>query len=44
VPPAVAAAVARSAMETGVARIQRDPDAIARDTRAFLYEGELGSL
>src|SRR6266852_2559266 len=44
VPPAVAAAVARSAMETGVARIQRDPHAIARDTRAFLYEGELGSL
>src|SRR5437867_818646 len=44
VPPAVAAAVARSAMETSVARIQRDPDAIARDTRAFLYEGELGSL
>ena len=40
----VAAAVARSAMETGVARIQRDPEAIARDTRAFLYEGELGSL
>jgi len=39
-----AAAVAKSAMETGVARIQRDPDAIARDTRAFLYEGELGSL
>jgi len=28
----------------GVAHIQRDPDAIARDTRAFLYEGELGSL
>jgi hypothetical protein len=44
VPPAVAAAVAKSGMETGVARIQRDPDAIARDTRAFLYEGELGSL
>src|SRR5881296_3827767 len=44
VPPAVAAAVAKSAMETGVARIQRDPEAIARDTRAFLYEGELGSL
>ena len=44
VPPAVAAAVARSAMETGIARIQRDPDAIARDTKAFLYEGELGSL
>src|SRR5207247_1233617 len=44
VPPAVAAAVAKSAMETGVARIQRNPEAIARDTRAFLYEGELGSL
>jgi hypothetical protein len=25
-------------------RIFCDPDAIARDTRAFLYEGELGSL
>jgi malate dehydrogenase (oxaloacetate-decarboxylating) len=44
VPPAVAAAVARSAMECGVARVQRDPEAIARETRAFLYEGELGSL
>src|SRR3989449_9423780 len=42
VPPAVAAAAAKSAMETGVARIQRDPDAIARGTRAFLYEGEVG--
>jgi malate dehydrogenase (oxaloacetate-decarboxylating) len=43
VPPSVAAAVARSAIETGVARIKRDPDAIARDTRAYLYEGQLGS-
>jgi malate dehydrogenase (oxaloacetate-decarboxylating) len=44
VPPAVAAAVARSALECGVARVKRDPDAIARETRAFLYDGELGSL
>ena len=43
-PPAVVAAVARSALECGVARVKRDPDAIARETRAFLYEGELGSL
>jgi malate dehydrogenase (oxaloacetate-decarboxylating) len=44
VPPAVAAAVARSAMECGVARVQRDPAAIARETQAFLYEGKLGGL
>jgi malate dehydrogenase (oxaloacetate-decarboxylating) len=44
VPPAVAAAVAKSSMEMGVARVQRDPESIARETRAFLYEGELGSL
>ena len=44
VPPAIAAAVAKSAMECGVARVQRDPQAIARETRAFLYEGELGGL
>jgi hypothetical protein len=31
-------------MECGMARVQRDPDAIARETQAFLYEGELGSL
>src|SRR5207253_10322459 len=37
VPPAVAAAVAKSAMATGVARTQRDPEAHARDTRRFLY-------
>ncbi len=43
VPPSVAAAVARSAMDTGVARVKRDPAAIARDTRAFLYEGQWGS-
>ena len=44
VPPSMAAAVARSATETGVARVTRDPEAIARETKAFLYEGELGSL
>ena len=44
VPPAMAAAVAKCAIGTGVARVKRDPDAIADETRAFLYEGELGSL
>jgi malate dehydrogenase (oxaloacetate-decarboxylating) len=43
VPPSVAAAVARSAIDVGVARLKRDPAAIARDTRAYLYEGQLGS-
>ncbi len=43
VPPAIAAAVAKSALETGVARVQRDPNAIADEVRSFLYEGELGS-
>ena len=41
---AVVAAVARSAMDIGIALVKRDPDAIARETRAFLYEGELGGL
>jgi hypothetical protein len=40
----MAAAVAKSAMETGLTRVKRDPEAIAAETRAFLYEGELGSL
>ena len=44
VPPSVAEAVARSAIEIGVARLKRDPATIARDTRAFLYEGQLGSF
>jgi malate dehydrogenase (oxaloacetate-decarboxylating) len=43
VPPSVAEAVARSAIDGGVARVKRDPAAIARDTRAYLYEGQLGS-
>ena len=44
VPPAVAQAVARSAMETGAARIEVDPEVIARRTRTIIYEGELGYL
>jgi malate dehydrogenase (oxaloacetate-decarboxylating) len=43
VPPSVAAAVAGAAIQGGVARVQRDPAAIARETRAYLYEGQLGS-
>jgi malate dehydrogenase (oxaloacetate-decarboxylating) len=39
VPPAVAAAVARAAVETGVARLQVDPEDIAARTRELLYEG-----
>jgi malate dehydrogenase (oxaloacetate-decarboxylating) len=42
VPPMVAAAVARSAIETGVAKIKVDPDLIAQQTRTMIYEGELG--
>ena len=42
VPPAVAAAVARSALETEVARIEVDPEIIAQRTRAFIYEGGIG--
>jgi malate dehydrogenase (oxaloacetate-decarboxylating) len=42
VPPAVAAAVARAAMKTGVARIEVDPESIAQRTRTLIYEGEPG--
>jgi malate dehydrogenase (oxaloacetate-decarboxylating) len=42
VPPVVAAAVARSAIETGVAKIKIDPEIIAQQTRTMIYEGELG--
>lgn len=41
VPPAVAAAVARAAMESGVARLQVNPDDVAERTRRFIYEGFL---
>ncbi len=40
VPPAVAAAVARAAVETGVARVQVDPEEVAARTREILYEGQ----
>ena len=44
VPPLVAAAVARSAMETGEARIQVSPDEVAEKTLEYLYEGTLRFL
>ncbi len=40
VAPAVAAAVAKAAMETGVARIQMDPEAIAEKTRRLAIIGK----
>lgn len=39
VAPAVAAAVARAAMESGVARQAMDPQEIAENTRRMIYEG-----
>ncbi|NOY86771.1 MAG: NADP-dependent malic enzyme [Deltaproteobacteria bacterium] len=44
VPPQVAAAVARSAIETGEARIERDPDEVAAQTLVYLYEGHMRHL
>jgi malate dehydrogenase (oxaloacetate-decarboxylating) len=44
VPPAVAAATAQAAMETGVARIQLDPERVARHTREFIYDERLPLL
>ena len=44
VPPAVAAAVARAAIETGVARNPVDPAVVAENARAYLYEGHLHLL
>jgi malate dehydrogenase (oxaloacetate-decarboxylating) len=41
VPPTVAAAVARAAMESGVARVTVDPAQVAERTRRFIYEGHL---
>ncbi len=38
VPPAVAAAVARAAAETGSARVEVDPEEVAARTRELLYE------
>jgi malate dehydrogenase (oxaloacetate-decarboxylating) len=41
VPPAVARAIAHSAMDTGAARVEVDPEAVRRRTQHFLYEGRL---
>ena len=41
VPPAVAEAIARAAIETGEARIPADPAQIRRRTERFLYQGRL---
>jgi malic enzyme len=39
VAPALAAAVAQAAMDSGVARIHVDPQLVARACRDFIYEG-----
>lgn len=44
VPPLVASAVAKAAIESGVARINIDPQKIAENTKNFIYEGELGIM
>ncbi len=44
VPPAVAEAVARAAIDTGVARIHVDPERVARHTREFIYDERLSLL
>jgi malate dehydrogenase (oxaloacetate-decarboxylating) len=44
VPPAVAAAVARAAVEDGVARLKVSPEEVAAQTLEYLYEGHLRHL
>ena len=44
VPPAVAEAVARAAIETGVARIPVDPATVGENARRYLYEGRLPAV
>ncbi len=44
VPPMVAKAVAKAALETGVAKIEMDPELIAQQTRTMIYEGDLGYI
>ena len=44
VPPAVAEAVARAGIETGVARLQIDPERVARHTREFIYDERLSLI
>lgn len=44
VPPVVAEATARAAMETGVARLTLDPARVARHTREYIYDERLSLL
>ncbi len=44
VPPAVAQAVARTAMDTGTARVQIEPERVAQHTREFIYDERLSLL
>jgi malate dehydrogenase (oxaloacetate-decarboxylating) len=41
VPPAVASAVAKAALETGEARHAVDPLAVQADLKSYIYDGEL---
>lgn len=44
VPPAVAQAVAQASMDTGTARVQIEPERVARHTREFIYDERLSLL
>ena len=44
VPPAVAEAVARAGLESGVARLDIDPQRVARHTREYIYDERLSIL
>lgn len=44
VPPAVAEAVARAGLETGMARRRIDPESVARHTREFIYDERLSLI
>lgn len=44
VPPAVAEAVGRAAMETGAARHYIEPESISRHTREFIYDERLSLI
>ena len=44
IPPLVASAVAKAAIDSGVARVNIDPQKIAENTKNFIYEGELGII
>ncbi len=44
VPPLVASAVAKAAIDSGAARVNIDPQKVAENTKNFIYEGELGII